>query len=387
MIQPSRPKTIMFLLPTLPHYRNDFFALLNSELGRNYRVLVVHGTSSKKGKVIRHETTDQFDSVACSSREFTVLKYRINWIRKLSSYLKNIAPDMVIVLFNFGAISFWRAVFACKFRGIPVAFWGSGHKRPEIRGLRLVLKEKAANLVLKLASAHICYGSRYADELRKKNIEPESIFVAQNTIDVDRILTGDYLSRDYYRESMGISSDEIVFLFVGALIRNKKLDIAIETVGKLARDGYAIKFFIVGDGEEKDRLRRVVHDLGLGSCVAITGAKYGNDLPPYFLAADAFLLPGTGGLAVNEAMAYGLPVISTEGDGTVVDLLANGVNGFMLHNNLDNLKEVLVTYMRLPFRERLEMGRKSREIMKKKARLRNMVAGFRAAIGCLAKPL
>ena len=46
------------------------------------------------------------------------------------------------------------------------------------------------------------------------------------------------------------------------------------------------------------------------------GAKHGTELAGYFSAADLFVLPGTGGLAVQEAMSYGLPVIMGQGDGT-----------------------------------------------------------------------
>ena len=51
------------------------------------------------------------------------------------------------------------------------------------------------------------------------------------------------------------------------------------------------------------------------------GDQRGADLQPYFAAADLFVLPGTGGLAVQEAMAAGLPVIVAEGDGTQDDLV------------------------------------------------------------------
>ena len=51
------------------------------------------------------------------------------------------------------------------------------------------------------------------------------------------------------------------------------------------------------------------------------GDQRGADLQPYFPAADLFALPGTGGLAVQEAMAAGLPVVVAEGDGTQDDLV------------------------------------------------------------------
>ena len=59
------------------------------------------------------------------------------------------------------------------------------------------------------------------------------------------------------------------------------------------------------------------------------GAKHGDELKPYFAEADLFVLPGTGGLAVQEAMSHGLPVIVAKGDGTQDDLV-RAENGWQI---------------------------------------------------------
>ena len=60
------------------------------------------------------------------------------------------------------------------------------------------------------------------------------------------------------------------------------------------------------------------------------GSKHGAELKPYFEQADLYVLPGTGGLAVQEAMSYGLPVIVAKGDGTQDDLVRKG-NGWQIN--------------------------------------------------------
>jgi glycosyltransferase involved in cell wall biosynthesis len=52
-------------------------------------------------------------------------------------------------------------------------------------------------------------------------------------------------------------------------------------------------------------------------------------LEPYFAAADLFILPGTGGLAVQQAMAHSLPVIVGQADGTQAELV-RPENGWLL---------------------------------------------------------
>ena len=84
---------------------------------------------------------------------------------------------------------------------------------------------------------------------------------------------------------------------------------------------------IVGDGPERESLGVLGGEIYPSA--EFVGAKHGDELKPYFEEADLFVLPGTGGLAVQEAMSYGLPVIVAQGDGTQDDLVRNG-NGWQI---------------------------------------------------------
>ncbi|MFX7690329.1 glycosyltransferase family 4 protein, partial [Acinetobacter baumannii] len=63
--------------------------------------------------------------------------------------------------------------------------------------------------------------------------------------------------------------------------------------------------------------------------VVFTGAIV-EGVGPYFDAAEVYLLPGTGGLGINEAMAHSLPIISGFADGSADDLVVDGENGYRL---------------------------------------------------------
>jgi glycosyltransferase involved in cell wall biosynthesis len=75
---------------------------------------------------------------------------------------------------------------------------------------------------------------------------------------------------------------------------------------------------IVGDGP--DRGGRIA---GTGAVPGggLAGEQHGAALNAYFQTADLFVLPGTGGLAVQQAMANALPVVVAQGDGTQDDLV------------------------------------------------------------------
>jgi glycosyltransferase involved in cell wall biosynthesis len=105
------------------------------------------------------------------------------------------------------------------------------------------------------------------------------------------------------------------------------------------------------------------------------GEKRGSELKDYFLRADLFVLPGTGGLAIQEAMAYGLPVIVAEGDGTQDDLVRSG-NGWLIPADDENaLIKTLEEALSDPKRLR-EMGAASFKIVQEEVNVENMVAVF-----------
>jgi glycosyltransferase involved in cell wall biosynthesis len=84
---------------------------------------------------------------------------------------------------------------------------------------------------------------------------------------------------------------------------------------------------IVGDGPERGALESLAQLIIPDA--RFLGAQYGETLQAELENADLFILPGTGGLAVQQAMATGLAVIVAEGDGTQEDLVSGG-NGWLI---------------------------------------------------------
>ena len=161
-------------------------------------------------------------------------------------------------------------------------------------------------------------------------------------------------------------------LYVGRLQARKRLDDLIRTCAALP-ESLQPRLVIVGDGPERERL---VSLAGLTyPLTEFAGARFGPDLAPYFTAADLFVLPGTGGLAVQEAMSYGLPVIVARGDGTQDDLVGPG-NGWQIPNEdypalLSTLKEALSGPARLR-----RMGAESYRIVMEEINIEKMVGIF-----------
>jgi len=106
-------------------------------------------------------------------------------------------------------------------------------------------------------------------------------------------------------------------------------------------------------------------------------------LKPYFAQADLFVLPGTGGLAVQEAMAHGLPVIVAKGDGTQDDLVRAG-NGWQIPpDDFDALVAAMKNALSDSPRLR-KMGAESYRIVSQEINLEKMVEAFVRALNSVS---
>jgi glycosyltransferase involved in cell wall biosynthesis len=93
-----------------------------------------------------------------------------------------------------------------------------------------------------------------------------------------------------------------------------------------------VSLLLLGDGPEEAQLRRACADRGIEN-VVFAGFKQKPELPRYYAMADVFVFPTLGdpyGLVVDEAMACGLPVISTSAAGEIRDRIEDGVNGYIV---------------------------------------------------------
>ena len=135
-------------------------------------------------------------------------------------------------------------------------------------------------------------------------------------------LTGEYLnkaSRVSQRRESGWH-----LLYVGRLLELKGVDIALRAVRQLKQWQPDVRFTIVGDGPSRSRLAKLAETLKIAENVEWVGWVPQHAMQDYYRSADLFVFPGlrdSGGTAVLEAMAHGLPVVCTElgGPGVMVN--------------------------------------------------------------------
>jgi glycosyltransferase involved in cell wall biosynthesis len=166
---------------------------------------------------------------------------------------------------------------------------------------------------------------------------------------------------------------------VGRLQARKRLDNLLHACAALPAD-LQPSLRIVGDGPARADIEALAQQIYPQA--EFIGARYGAELAEIFAAADLFVLPGTGGLAVQQAMSYGLPVIVAEGDGTQDDLVRPG-NGWRIPaNDLPALKAALQEALANPARLR-KMGAEAYRIVAEEVNLEQMVEDFLLALAAV----
>lgn len=136
---------------------------------------------------------------------------------------------------------------------------------------------------------------------------------------------GDARAREL-RASHGIGPDELVFVFVGKLVERKRPDLLLEAFSRIARKHRGVRLVFVGDGERSAALRAASESLP----VHFLGFQNQRDMPSIYRLGDVLALPSaveTWGLAVNEAMASGLPCIVSDRVGCAPDLVGDAEAG------------------------------------------------------------
>lgn len=144
-----------------------------------------------------------------------------------------------------------------------------------------------------------------------------------------------------YKARLGIDPDANVVLAVGQFIHRKGFDLLLKAWRKTSGRAH---LFIVGGGPLESEYEHQVCEDELKNA-HILGFKTSDELALYYLAADVFVMPtreDIWGLVVNEAMSRAVPVISSDMCTAGLELIDDGVNGFIYHvYDTDKLAECI----------------------------------------------
>lgn len=156
-----------------------------------------------------------------------------------------------------------------------------------------------------------------------------------NNLKIDRVLK---------RKEIGVQENTFVLLSVGELNKNKNHEIVIKALAEINNKN--IHYIICGKGPLEGYLKQLSRKLGIEDNIHILGFR--KDIPEICKSADAFIFPSFReglGLAALEAMASGLPIITSNVHG-IVDYSINGETGYSINPlDQDGFKDAIISLL------------------------------------------
>ena len=269
-------------------------------------------------------------------------------------------PDVLVLEANpryLGNLTARRWMHAA---GKPVVGWGLG--APPTSGLRGWFRRS----YLDGFDAWIAYSTLGAAQYRALGFPSERIFVAPNAATP--------APRQMPERQPG-RGRPLRLLFVGRLQERKRLDLLFEACSELDPRP---EILIAGDGPDRARLEALA--ASTLSDVSFLGDLRGEALDAAYARADLFVLPGTGGLALQQALAAGLPAVAAQGDGSQQDMVTPD-NGWLVRpDDLAELRAALERAMGLKDDQLRAMGAASFRLAQTRFNLDAMTDAFVVAL-------
>jgi len=247
--------------------------------------------------------------------------------------IREFRPDVAILTGSYVMPTFHLAVLTLKASQIPWVYWGEeiAHDAaawPQ-RALRTLLRR-----VLKRARGVLAIGTRARQSYARAGIPEARIADFRYYADVARFQLAPR-ERDEARAMLHatwqVGAGSTVFLYCGQLIGRKGIDTLLHAAAALRRDGIDLVVMLTGGGANELVLRALAASLDIGDVVRFVGFVQPDELPRYFAAADALVLPSHRegwGVVVPEALAAGLPVLASDQVNAAFDLVADGESGY-----------------------------------------------------------
>jgi glycosyltransferase involved in cell wall biosynthesis len=348
-----------------PEYRKPLFELLASQCKHGFCLFagkaqpvecILEGSALQNGELVRGNNRYVIHGKRYFFRQENFLTWLESW-----------KPQVLIVEANPRYLGLKQGIDWMHQHGGKVIGWGLGTGDSD--GILARFRKGFRKKFVQNFDVLISYSQKGKVEYLDAGIPPQRIFVASNAVSQRPSWSLPSRAGDFSQHKPGV-------LFVGRLLERKSVDHLIKACSKIPLKDQP-ELVIVGEGSARSDLEALAAQVY--PTTRFTGDLREEELANAYRIADLFVLPGTGGLAIQQAMSYGLPIIAGIGDGTQSDLV-RVENGWQLHTDtVDELTKVLAAALKDQKKLR-RMGEASFEIVKNEVNLEAMVDTFANAV-------
>ena len=213
--------------------------------------------------------------------------------------------------------------------------------------------------------------------LKSKTASANKLLVIYNGIDLNKFIFQDKKARKEIRKELNLKKDDKVLISIGRLFKAKGYPYLIEAI-KILKSKYPdIKLLIIGEGEEKNKLETQTRELNLEKNIFFLGRK--ENVSNCLNASDIFVLASLWegfGLAIVEAMACGLPVITTNVGG-IPEIIQDKISGLLVDPKDSEILAQKIDYLlNLDADSKERFALKGRKIVEQKFPLEKMMTKY-----------
>lgn len=264
-----------------------------------------------------------------TSEEFAFTMLDCNAGReKYRSALRNIGQYDMVFLYDYWTSAQMRLQLLCRMKKIPFVLNCDG-ALPAAFASKNIIKDTVKKFFIKNADAYMAGGENAKKYFVYYGADPRKIvvhnFSSMHKKEIENIADM-RLDKRAGKASLNLPDKKIV-LAVGQFIERKGFDVLIRAWVDVRReDAYLL---MIGGGDLEHDYQALVKSENITNA-QILGYKSPEQLKKYYCVSDLFVLPtreDIWGLVINEAMAYGLPVITTTSCGAGLELIEDGKNG------------------------------------------------------------
>lgn len=292
-----------------------------SAAGRLKHNIVIEVSGRDGGKVWSNEQVRDFDVVHLSGEDAASLP-----LAALDATLDRLRPRTVAIQGWADQAAYRTADWALSNNARIVIFSESNRYDHARSGWSERLKAG----ILSVCDAALVGGEDHADYLVDLGFPREYIAFGYNVVD-----NAHFAPRPRCNAAApGACTERSYFLIVSRLVENKNVELAIRAFADYRRQCHEPSWdlVILGAGPLEQHLHELAASLGICESVRLEGFRKYEALPALYQGAGALIQASTWepwGLAVNEAMAAGLPVMVSTKVGCRRELVQEGVNGFV----------------------------------------------------------
>jgi glycosyltransferase involved in cell wall biosynthesis len=243
-------------------------------------------------------------------------------------------------------------------------------------GVRVLLLWLRA-VAIRRADAHLCYVPDAIRIYGSYGVAPERIFVTFNSPD-----TESYAQAERTLQALPpiLSANPYRIIHVGRLVKWKRVDLLLEAVALLQTEFPNVEVVVVGYGPEEEPLKERARTLGLDKSALFVGGVYSTaTLGRYLQSAAVYVLAGMGGLSINDAMYFRLPIVCSVCDGTENVLVRDGKNGLLFRpGDVRDLADKIGRILRDPAMRQV-MAHESRRVIDEEINIHTVLERYREA--------